>query len=226
MTLKRVTLVIPTYNEAKNIKSLLDAVSPLVDEVLVIDDNSKDGTAKIAKRYGHNVKVIVRPRKMGLNSAIYFGALNTSHEFVAVMDGDFSHPPDALKRMLQYIPEYDIVIGTRAEAKNWTITRNIISFSAKLLATPFTGRIRDPISGFFIAKRKIILKYGRFAPPEGYKMLFTILKHYIRSKNGCKKIKEVYYVFNGRKRGKSKLGRKQMLLFVFNVVSNIFYQPE
>ncbi|MGQ4834508.1 MAG: glycosyltransferase [Candidatus Asgardarchaeia archaeon] len=222
MNRKKVSLIIPTYNEADNIGEILSKVTQFVDDILIIDDNSEDGTAEIAKKFDKNVRVIIRPRKMGLNSAIYLGALNAKYKYIAVMDGDLSHPPETLKEMLKYVPKYDIIIGTRYDAKNWSLTRNFISFSAKVLAIPFTGKIRDPISGFFVMKKDLLLKYGRFAPPEGYKILLTVLIHYLR-KEGCyKKIKEVYYIFNNRKRGKSKLGKKQILLYVYNIISNAF----
>jgi len=214
--------VIPTYNEAENLKKLLPQVAHLVKKVIVVDDNSIDGTASVAKVFGKNVYVIVRPRKMGLNSAIYFGALNTDTEYVAVMDADLSHPPETLKKMLKYVNDFEIIIGTRRDIQNWTLKRNLISLGAKLLTKPFVRNIQDPISGFFIAKREIILKYGRFAPPEGYKILFTILRHYIKKHKDIK-IKEVLYTFNNRQFGKSKLGKKQILLYIFNVVSNFFY---
>jgi len=209
------TLILPTKDEASNILPLLQKVHRYVDQVIVVDDSSRDGTASLARSFGRNVFVIERKNALGLSSAITTGVIAASTENIIVMDADFSHPPELVPVLRDSLNYYDLVIATRESVENWPIHRRLMSLGARFLVRVHVPRIRDPLSGFFGIKRDIIAKYGRKAPPDGYKILYTILKHYI-AERGLRGIAEVGYHFNGRQRGNSKLGRRQVVAFLRN----------
>ncbi|HNU97894.1 MAG TPA: glycosyltransferase, partial [Candidatus Syntrophosphaera thermopropionivorans] len=135
-------LIIPTYNEIANIKNIITAsLSQSPDlYILVIDDNSPDGTAKAVKEMMENephINLIERPKKMGLGSAYVQGfkyALNNDYDYVLEMDADFSHNPADIPRLLEAAKKYDVVIGSRycqgVNIINWPFRRLLISYFA------------------------------------------------------------------------------------------------
>nr|MDO8100856.1 glycosyltransferase [Candidatus Njordarchaeota archaeon] len=207
-----VSVVVPTYNESENIIPLLKRLSKLADDVVVVDDNSPDGTGLMASEFGRNVKTIVRSCKMGLNGAILRGVLETQNDDVIVMDADFSHPPGLIPQIRDALENHNIVIASRTRVIGWGIQRHLISKIAELLAQVlyFRWKVSDPMSGFFGAKRSVIKKYSGGVSPQGYKLLFAMLKNYVRE-NGYSGITKVDYVFVDRRRGKSKLSMKVVM---------------
>lgn len=154
-------VVIPTYNERDTIDAILDAIlsQNLGLDVLIVDDNSPDGTAKQVKtRAEHDprVKLIERPGKMGLGTAYVAGfkyAIANAYDFVFEMDADFSHDPGDLPRFIEKIKDYDFVIGSRyvngISVVNWPLRRLLLSYFASFYTRFITGiPIHDPTGGF------------------------------------------------------------------------------
>lgn len=162
-------LIIPTYNEIANIKNIITAsLSQSPDlYILVIDDNSPDGTAKAVKEMMENephINLIERPKKMGLGSAYVQGfkyALNNDYDYVLEMDADFSHNPADIPRLLEAAKKYDVVIGSRycqgVNIINWPFRRLLISYFASKYVRIITGMpIKDPTSGFKCFRRRVL----------------------------------------------------------------------
>jgi len=216
---KSLSVIVPTYNESKNIVRILDSLRKhllpigLDTEIIVVDDNSPDGTGNIVEEYAKNskkentqsVQVIHRKTKRGLSSAILAGINYAKGESVVVMDSDFSHPPQTIPKMLEELhkSECDIVVASRyvngGSVKGWPFKRKIISKGATKIAQHGLGiKIKDPMSGFFAFKRSIInnIKFDAI----GYKILLEIL---VKARGV--KVKEIPYEFINRKEGSSKL---------------------
>ena len=161
------TIVIPTYNERDRLGTLLERVfaacehDGLAVEVVIVDDNSADGTGDLADQWArhHRVRVLHRAGKLGLGTAVLegFGAAQTA--IVGVMDGDLSHPPELLPRLFRTITEgaFDVVVGSRyvdgGGTSNFSIGRWLLSRAGCWLARPLTP-VRDPMSGFFLMRRE------------------------------------------------------------------------
>ena len=164
------TLVVtPTYNEADNIEKFIDQVlskGPDID-VLVVDDNSPDGTGKIVERLKKSntrIHLISRAGKMGLGTAYVEGfrfAITNKFDYVFEMDTDFSHNPDEIPNFLEKIKEYDLVIGSRytngVRVINWPIRRLILSYGANVYSRIITGMpIKDATGGFKCFRRQVL----------------------------------------------------------------------
>jgi len=216
------SIIVPTYNEAENIRELIERIEASLKgldfEVIVVDDSSPDGTAEIAEELGKaygNVKVVKRPRKMGLASAVLEGMKTAKHELIAVMDADLQHPPELLPKLLERAREgHDVVVASRyvegGGAEGWSFWRRLISRGATLLAhalLPQTRKVKDPLSGFFLLKKSVV--EGVELNPTGYKLLLEVL---VRGRYGS--VVEVPYVFKARRRGRSKLGLKEVFDYV------------
>lgn len=214
------SIIVPTYNEARNIDELLTrlfaALKPNYTpyEVLVVDDNSPDGTAQVAEalKSKFELRVIKRPRKISLASAVLNGFKLATGDVFCVMDADLSHPPEVIPEMYKAISggEADVVIGSRCVegggATNWPWFRRFGSTFAQVLAKPVT-HVNDSTSGFFMVRKSVV--EGADINPIGYKILLEIL-----AKGNYSKVKEVPIVFNDRGRGKSKLGMKQTMEYL------------
>jgi dolichol-phosphate mannosyltransferase len=213
------SIIVPTYNESKNIEALLGRIFAALKpnyieyEVVVVDDNSPDGTAGVAEalKDKFDVRVVRRPKKISLSSAVINGFKVARGDVICVMDADLSHPPEALKLMLKEIQAgSDIVIGSRTVpeggATNWPWFRRFGSRFAQILAQPLT-KITDNTSGFFMMKKKVI--DGVELNPIGFKILLEILV-----KGNYSEVKEIPIVFNDREGGKSKLGSRQVVEYL------------
>lgn len=210
-----ISIILPTYNEAENIGKVIKEIEKNLKkkkhEIIVVDDNSPDGTARIAVTLGKSfpVKVIERKGKRGLSSAVIAGFSITKGKIIGVMDCDLSHPAGIIPKMVEAIEKEgcDLAIGSRhvigGEVKGWSPQRKIISKLATKLARPLT-QVKDPMSGFFFLKNEVIK--GAKLNPIGYKILLEIVV-----KGRYKKIKEIPYTFRDRKAGKSKIGAKVYL---------------
>jgi dolichol-phosphate mannosyltransferase len=212
-------VVIPTYNEKENLVPLLKQVfaQGLPVEVLIIDDNSPDGTGAIADELGAGdarVHVMHRAGKMGLGSAYVAGfryALERDYEAVFEMDADFSHNPDSLGEFLRELEEADLVVGSRylhgVTVVNWPISRLILSYSANVYSRVITGSpIKDLTGGFKCFRRRVLesIDLSR-VKSDGY--AFQIEMNYKAWRKGFR-IKEIPILFVDRSVGESKMSRR------------------
>ncbi len=218
------TIIIPTYNEAKNIEILIKRVFqqeiPNL-EIIVVDDNSPDGTAEIAKKLSQNfpIHILERESKQGIGSAYIAGfkkALSLGADYIYEMDADLSHDPADLKEMLRAAENADLVIGSRkipgGQVVGWGWTRKFMSNGAMWFSKMFLGlKTRDVTAGFRCFSRKVLqsieldkIKSNGYAFQE--EMLYRTEKMGFR-------VAEVPVVFVDRQEGKSKLSRKDIIEF-------------
>jgi dolichol-phosphate mannosyltransferase len=178
-------------------------------ELIIVDDGSPDGTADLAESYAdvHPVRVVRRPGKAGLASAVLAGFAQAHGDVLVVMDADLSHPPESVPRLAMAIADgADLAVGSRyvtgGGTEDWPLKRRVVSRAACLLGNVLVP-IRDCTSGFF-AIRKSALD-GVKLNPIGFKIGFEVMAraHY-------KKSVEVPYVFRDRELGKSKFGRREI----------------
>lgn len=218
----RLSIILPTYNEAENIGEAIERIEKSLEEhefeIIVVDDNSTDGTAQIAEKLNEkykNIRVLKRPGKLGLASAVLDGIKIASGEVITVMDADLQHPPEILPEMLDKISEgYNLVVASRyvhgGGVKDWSFYRMLISKGAILLAhflLPRTRVVKDPMSGYFMFKREVI--EGVKLNPKGYKILLEVLV-----KGSYIKVAEIPYEFSPRRRGKSKLNLGEIINYM------------
>jgi len=219
--LKKTLVIIPTYNEADNIIKIIPEVlknsSPENEfNILVVDDNSPDGTAGLVEGMNNDkVKLLKRERKSGLGTAYVAGfhyAIKNNYDYVFEMDADFSHDPKYLKGFIERINEgYDLVIGSRyingVSVLNWPIRRLILSYMASVYTRMVTGlKVMDTTAGFMCyrvsALRQINLDEVK---SNGYS--FQIEMKFKFYKKGFK-ISEIPILFIDRLEGESKMSRK------------------
>jgi dolichol-phosphate mannosyltransferase len=216
-TAPTLSLVIPTYNERDRLPDLVKAVfgayqAGAVDGTLIIvDDNSPDGTGKVADDLAtrYPISVVHRAGKLGLGSAVIEGFNASDAQVVGVIDADLSHPPALVPRMLHAMLESgaDFVIGSRyipgGGTGDWPLSRELMSRFACLLARGLTP-VRDVTSGFFLVRRD--LARGVTISAGGFKICLELL---IRSAPTL--VIEVPYVFQTRTAGQSKMNMKEAL---------------
>uniref|UniRef100_A0A7C4YA97 Polyprenol monophosphomannose synthase n=1 Tax=candidate division WOR-3 bacterium TaxID=2052148 RepID=A0A7C4YA97_UNCW3 len=211
-------VIIPTYNEKENIKNIINAVlkQSFHPDVLIVDDNSPDGTSSIVKEMmGNNkrIKMILREKKLGLGTAYIDGfkwGLKDNYEYFFEMDADFSHNPDDLERIYNELKYYDVVIGSRyikgISVQNWPLSRILLSYFANLYTRFLTGlKIKDITAGFVGYKREILEKIPlERIKSDGYGFQIEI-KYNASMKKA--KIKEIPIVFIDRRSGYSKMSK-------------------
>jgi dolichol-phosphate mannosyltransferase len=217
---ERPIVVVPTYNEADNIGRLVPQIlaqDPRLS-VLVVDDNSPDGTAGIVRGladFGGRVQLLLRERKEGLGPAYRAGFKwvldNTDHDAVFEMDADFSHDPAALPQFLREIAVCDLVVGSRylhgITVVNWPLSRLILSVGANIYAQKVTGLpIKDCTGGFKCFRREVLaaMPLDRIKS-DGYS--FQIEMNYHVWKRGFR-IREIPIMFVDRQVGVSKMSRR------------------
>jgi len=219
MSYQNVLIILPTYNEKENIGLIIPEIRKYLPDthILVIDDNSPDGTSEVAKQIAKemgNIFIIDRPKKEGLGKAYICGfkwALSHSYEYIFEMDADFSHDPKYLPLFLSAIKEYDVVIGSRyingVNVVNWPLTRLLLSYSGNLVARIITGTpVRDCTAGYKCFKRKVLESINLDKiDSSGYS--FQVEVNFLAWKKGFK-IKEIPIVFTDRQRGVSKMSTK------------------
>ncbi len=218
--LKRALIIIPTYNEAENIaniiKELLAISYPEVTiEILVIDDNSTDGTSGLVKSLNDlRVHMIERPSKMGLGTAYLRGfkyAFENNYDYVFEMDADFSHDPEAIPSFLDKIKEYDLVIGSRyiegIAVVNWPLSRLMISIGASYYTRMITFLPVKDVTAGFMCYRVPSLKQINLDEVKSNGYSFQIEMKFRMWKKGFK-ITEIPIVFIDRRAGVSKMSRK------------------
>lgn len=214
-------IIVPTYNEAHNIRRLIDRLMDLENrvDVLVIDDGSPDGTAdhvkEAEKEYQDRVALIERPGKLGLGTAYVRGfeyAIDKGYNFVCEMDADFSHDPEDAEKLINEVKSggADVAVGSRysngISIINWPLSRLILSYCANIYARTITGLpISDTTAGFKCIRRKVLetISIERIKS-NGY--AFQIELHFRAWKAGFK-LKEVSIVFREREEGVSKMSK-------------------
>jgi len=215
----KITTIIPTYNEAENIPRLLEILFglPLDDfNVLVIDDNSRDGTGQIVdelvNKYPGRLSVIHRPGKLGLGSAYITGfqhLLKGDSQAIGQMDADFSHEPAKVLELVNALEDCDVAIGSRyvpggSVDKDWPYWRKWLSGFGNLYArTILSLPIRDTTGGFRLFRREALAAMPlERIKSNGY--VFQVETAYVAHRLGCK-FKEIPIYFAERRFGKSKM---------------------
>jgi dolichol-phosphate mannosyltransferase len=211
------SIVVPTYNERDRLADLVEQIfaayrSERVDgELVIVDDNSPDGTGALADDLARRFRVTVlhRAGKLGLGTAVVEGFAAATSAIVGVIDADLSHPPRLLPRMLAAMQNEsaDVVIGSRyipgGGTRNWPLSRLLMSRLACLAARPLTP-VRDATSGFFLMRRD--LARGVRISAGGFKICLELL---VRGRPA--RVVEVPYVFEGRTAGESKMSLTEAL---------------
>lgn len=213
---KRILIIIPTYNEAKNIQNLLPLVLKQHNniEILIVDDNSPDETASIVEKIieqNPKVHIIKRQSKLGLGTAYVEGfryALKNEYDYIIEMDADFSHNPKILPIFIEKIKEYDLVIGSRyikgVNVVNWPLSRLLLSWFANLYTRIVTGMpVKDCTSGYKCFRKEVLQTINlNKIDSDGYG--FQIEMHFKTWKSGFKII-EIPIIFTDRFHGESKM---------------------
>jgi dolichol-phosphate mannosyltransferase len=222
----RATVCLPTYNERENIEPMLRALTANRVDVLVIDDNSPDGTGEIADRLAREldgVSVLHRGRKEGLGPAYLAGfrrALADGAELVLEMDCDFSHSPDDVPRLIAATNDADLVIGSRyipgGSIGNWGTVRRFVSAGGSLYARVLLGvSVRDLTGGFKCYRRKVLETIDLDAiESKGY--AFQIETTYRTLRAGFR-VEEIPIHFVDREEGGSKMSRSIVAEAVWKV---------
>lgn len=215
----RITVVLPTYNERENLaplaQRLFTALDPREAELLVVDDDSPDGTAAAAAELAatYPVRCLVRHGERGLATAVIAGLRAARGELLVVMDADLSHPPEAIPALVAALadPAVSMAIGSRFVRGgrvdlHWPWHRRLNSLVARLLARPLTP-VRDMMSGFFAVRRRGLRLEG--LEPVGYKIaLELIVRH------RWTRVVEVPITFSERAAGRSKLNIGEQLRYL------------
>jgi len=218
-----VSLVIPTYNERARLGELVAAVFAVfaehqIDgELVIVDDNSPDGTGALADALAahHRIRVVHRAGKLGLGTAVVDGFKAASGDVLGVMDADLSHPPSALPRLLRALDEHhaDLAIGSRyipgGATKNWPLMRRAMSRFACLLARPITAA-HDATSGYFLIRRAAVQDVQIAA--GGFKICLELL---VRGR--VSSVIEVPYEFVDRAAGESKMSWREATGYLWQV---------
>jgi dolichol-phosphate mannosyltransferase len=211
------SIVVPTYNERDRLTDLVEAIfrayraEDVDGELVIVDDNSPDGTGAVADDLARQfrIQVIHRAGKLGLGTAVVEGFERALAPTVGVIDADLSHPPAALPRMLAVMRQAsaDMVIGSRyvpgGGTHNWPVARLIMSRLACMMARPLTP-VRDATSGFFLIRRDLVRTVRISA--GGFKICLELL---VRCRPAS--VIEVPYVFEGRTAGDSKMNMREAM---------------
>jgi len=224
------SLVIPTYLEAGNINKIVRTLTSLLDrsipgdyELIVVDDNSPDGTWEVALSMTSEfpqLQVMRRENERGLSSAVIRGWQNSRGRILGVIDGDLQHPPHILLQLLNAIEKgADLAVASRhvegGGVSRWSFIRRLLSRGAQLLGLIIlprvTGRVSDPMSGYFMVSRSCLddITFN----PIGYKILLEVL-----GRGRVDEIAEVGYVFCERQDGESKVSWKHYLDYIRHLI--------
>ena len=225
----KVLIFLPTYNEKANIGKVIDKLNGLnfQKEILIVDDNSPDGTIEIikekAKQYD-NIKLIIRTGQKGRGLAGIVGLkyfIQSKNDILVEMDADLSHDPKFIPIFLKYFPKFDVIIGSRfiqqGQEKGRNKLRRLISFLANLFIKIILGlKIKDCTSGFRAFKKEVLAKlnFDRFISinPE---IVEELLYGCVLAKSKTIEVPIIYYE---RKEGTSKLNIKKIIFVLFAVI--------
>lgn len=225
-----VSIIIPTFRESQNLDPLLREIhtalsqEPYQYEVIIVDDNSRDGSeeiaCRVAKELGISLKFFVRIEERGLATAVLFGMSQACGDLLVCMDADLSHPPASIpnlvRPLLQPHPP-DMVIGSRyvdgaCVADDWEPARWVNSLLATWLSRPLLRHhLTDPMAGFFALPKQVFLR-GAHLRPIGYKIGLELLL-----RCGCARVEEIPISFRDRQAGSSKLNLRE----VYNYLNHL-----
>lgn len=215
------SIIVPTYREAGNLESLISRIASATRlgewmiEIVIVDDDSQDGTEEILRRLAgsHPVRWMVRRGERGLASAVLAGFRDAKFDRFVVLDADLQHPPELIPELLQRLddPGCDFVLGTRYTdagliVESWPWARRVASRLATLSARPL-ARVSDPMSGFFALPRRTWERTDRL-DPVGYKIALELIV-----KGRCRNVAEVPIRFDVRSAGESKFGARQAIAY-------------
>jgi len=225
--MNKFSVVIPTYNEKQNIAPLIKKIDKYLKnffyEIIVIDDNSEDGTKLVLKEIKlskKNFTFHIRKKKRDLSQSLILGIKKTKFNNIIIMDGDLQHNPKYLPKIVRifFKKKIDLLVCVRNFKKRsgLSIIRYFASLSLIFFINIFLGRrVSDPMSGFFIFKKKIYTSNKKNIYGKGFKLLFDLIYF---SKRPLK-IKEYMIIFNKRKNNKSKMNLK----VIYHILVAIFY---
>lgn len=228
-----VTVVVPTFREADNLTPLINRVfaatsaAGIAAEMIVVDDNSKDGTERVigelSKR--HPVRLITRTTERGLSSAVVRGFDDAAGRLLMCMDADLSHPPEKVPDLVRRLvdDDCDFVLGSRyvgggGTVSEWPWYRRLNSWAATALALPLAP-VKDPMSGFFALPREAYRRARDRIRPLGYKIGLELMV-----KCGCRRVIEEPIRFEDRHAGKSKLTARQQIEYLIHVLRLYVYR--
>ncbi len=220
------SIVIPTYKEKDNIARLVEGIHQALTgtdyEVILVDDNSRDGTvelvADLAKRYP--VKLFVREKEKGLATAVFHGFKQAKGSIIGVMDADLQHPPETLPRLLKALEDgADIAFASRyvegGGSRGFSFTRQMISKVAVMIShvlLPTSRQVKDMLTGYFMFRRENMNLEK--LNPIGYKISLEVLLT-----GNFKHVVEVPFIFEERSAGQSKLNARQQIDYLKHVFS-------
>ncbi len=225
-----VSVVIPTYNEASGIERLIAALnevfarSNIPGEIVIVDDNSPDGTGSIVDNLAdkYPVSCVHRAGKLGLASAVIDGWTTCRSPIIGVMDADFSHDPAIVPQLVGLIKSgrCELAVGSRyirgGGITNWPLRRRFTSLVAIALAKPLT-KVKDITSGYFFCQRSVI--QGVTLDPIGFKIGLEVIM-----KGKYRNVQEVPYVFTDRTHGASKLNSGEIVNYLKQLFK-IYFEP-
>jgi dolichol-phosphate mannosyltransferase len=224
--LPKLSLILPTYNEAGNIKDIVKILSQLLDqymseryELIIVDDDSPDHTWKLALELTSHypqLHVMRRVNEKGLSTAVIRGWQVAKGEILGVIDADLQHPPEVLEKLLKEMERgADLAVASRhvegGGVSEWSILRRFLSRGAQILGLiilpEVISRLSDPMSGYFMVRRNAIA--CKVLSPVGYKILIEVA-----ARGSISWIAEVGYVFRERQDGESKVTWKQYIEYI------------
>ncbi|MBW4522034.1 MAG: glycosyltransferase [Scytolyngbya sp. HA4215-MV1] len=224
------SLVIPTFNEAKNIRKIVELLTKLLDgfiaddyELIVVDDNSPDCTWELAQALMSEypqLRVMRRQEEKGLSTAVIRGWQAAKGQVLGVIDADLQHPPEVLQQLLAAIEQgADLATASRhvegGGVSEWSVVRRFLSRGAQLLGLVILprviGRVSDPMSGYFMVRRSAIA--NRTMNPMGYKILIEVI-----GVGNIDQVAEVGYVFQERQEGESKVTWRQYVEYILHLL--------
>lgn len=224
------SLIVPTYNESKNLAKLVEILSQLLNgyfdknyELIIVDDDSPDLTWQVGLDLMPNypqLQVMRRQGEKGLSTAVIRGWQASQGEILGVIDGDLQHPPETLINMLDAIANgADLVVASRhvegGGVSDWGFIRRILSRGAQMLGLMILpnviGRVSDPMSGYFMVRRSAIANCPM--NPLGYKILIEVL-----GRGNIEIVTEVGYIFQERQEGESKVTWRQYVDYILHLL--------
>lgn len=219
------SIIVPAYREGANVRPLVERIMAAVRaagievEIIIVDDNSRDGTEEAVKELStkHPVRVLVRRDERGLATAVLAGFREAKFDRFLVLDADLQHPPEAIPKLLRKLSEdgCDFVIGTRYGGdggieEGWPWSRRFASWFATQLAKPLV-RLSDPMSGFFALPRSTWENAAALSP-IGYKIALEL---YVKGR--CQRPGEVPIRFAERTAGETKFGFKEVRKYLLHL---------
>jgi dolichol-phosphate mannosyltransferase len=230
MTPGLISVVVPTYNEARNVSILHESLAlALADrswELIFVDDDSPDDTADVVRKLGlrhDNIRCLQRVQDRGLCSAVQWGVQAAHGDIIVVMDGDLQHDPALIPRMLEELQSgADIVSGSRflaggrAEGLSSDLRQNLSDYGNRLVNLLLGKRLTDPLTGFFATSRRLFLESIPRMQADGFKVFFDLVYQ-----NRKAATKELAFDFQRRQHGESKLQLYVLWLLLCDVASKL-----